>query len=564
MKSLIKAIGLGLATQQACATIAPGALHQVPHVHAVREQRLVEETLAKNKLPSYNFSVPIDHFHNETKYEPHSDGYYDLRYWVDDTYYKPGGPIIMIGSGELTSVLRIPYVETGIGKILAEATGGLTVLLEHRYYGTSYPVPDLSPKNMRFLSTEQAMADTAYFVRNIQYPGLEDKNLTSYTTPYIMYGGSYAGAFAALMRKVYPDDIAGAISGSGVTKVILDYWEYLEAARLFVEPSCVEMSQKITDIIDKVLTGDEKAGKKLKGFFELENLADDDFAYFVNWGLMTLQATHWDPDIEEPDLAQYCASITSDTAWYSSTRTVAKDAAYVLEKAGYGDEVDTMLPGFLNWIGRTRKYIRDMDECKQSNLLGETCLTKRGAIDDVSIPQGMLRPWTYQTCTQWAYFVTGSGTPEDQMPLMSRLVDFDYATMWCPDVFGIPAEPDADSINHFGEYGFSHHRLAFVDGEHDPWRQAGVHRLGENEDRESTDSEPFILIEGAVHHWDEFGPKPNATGSWLPPKNVQDVHQEEIRFVKLWLKEWAAEKAEREGEGVEDYYGEVKLDDLEL
>ena len=29
--------------------------------------------------PAYNFSVPVDHFHNESRYEPHSNESYNLR-----------------------------------------------------------------------------------------------------------------------------------------------------------------------------------------------------------------------------------------------------------------------------------------------------------------------------------------------------------------------------------------------------------------------------------------------------------------------------------------------------
>jgi hypothetical protein len=542
-----------LAAVPASLAITPFSLHHIPRIHAQREASLTAAAQNSTQRPSYNFSVPIDHFHNDTRYEPHADGEFPLRYWVDDSHYRPGGPVIMIGSGELTSVLRLPYLETGIGKILAEATGGLTVLLEHRYYGSSYPVPDLSPANMRFLSTEQALADTAYFARHIQYPGLEHMNLTSRTTPYIFYGGSYAGAFAALLRKIYPDDFAGAISGSGVPQVIDDWWGYLDAARHFVHPSCVNASAAITHIFDTVLLGDDRdAVTTVKRWFELEDLLDDDFAYALNWGMMTLQATHWDPDIDEAYLAQYCAAITSPVPWYSSTRTLVPEVRHILKLAGrkqqHDNDKDKYEAMLLNYIGATRQYLIQLKECKQNNLLGDVCLTKRGAIDDESIPQGMLRPWTYQTCTQWAYFVTGSGTPEGVAPLMSRLVTYEYATMWCPDVFKISTKPNMESINKYGGFNFSHSRLAFVDGEHDPWRQAGVHALGQNEDRESTTDEPFILIEGGVHHWDQFGSKPGARSSWVAPENVQAVHKEEIRFVKAWLEEWRAEHAKTEEE----------------
>lgn len=66
--------------------------------------------------------------------------------------------------------------------------------MEHRYYGKSLPTKDLSTESLRFLSTEQALADSAYLAKNVVFEGFEDKNLTAPGTPYIAYGGSYAGA----------------------------------------------------------------------------------------------------------------------------------------------------------------------------------------------------------------------------------------------------------------------------------------------------------------------------------------------------------------------------------
>lgn len=77
---------------------------------------------------------------------------------------------------------------------LARATNGIGVVLEHRYYGTSIPTEDFSVKSLRFLTTEQAMADSVYFSKNVVFKGLENKDLTAPKTPHILYGGSYAGA----------------------------------------------------------------------------------------------------------------------------------------------------------------------------------------------------------------------------------------------------------------------------------------------------------------------------------------------------------------------------------
>ena len=155
--------------------------------------------------PDYNISVPIDHFHNESTYEPHLDGTFPLRYWFDATYYKEGGPVIVLQGGETSGEDRLPYLQKGIVYQLAKATGGIGVILEHRYYGTSFPTPDLSTENLRFLTTEQALADQAYFAQNIVFPGMEDKDLTAPNTAYIGYGGSYAGAFVAFLRTQYPE-----------------------------------------------------------------------------------------------------------------------------------------------------------------------------------------------------------------------------------------------------------------------------------------------------------------------------------------------------------------------
>lgn len=50
---------------------------------------------------------------------------------------------------------------------------------------------------------------------------------------------SYAGAKVALLRKLYPDVVYGAIASSAVTTAITDYWKYFEAIRLHAPQECV-------------------------------------------------------------------------------------------------------------------------------------------------------------------------------------------------------------------------------------------------------------------------------------------------------------------------------------
>lgn len=176
--------------------------------------------------PAHTLSIPIDHFHNESQYAPHSNGYFKNRYWFDASHYKPGGPVIVLLGGETDGAGRLPFLQKGILAQLAQATHGVGVVLEHRYYGDSIPTASFSTEDLRFLTTQQALADTAYFAQNIVFPGLEKYNLTSYETPYITYGGSYAGAFSAFLRTLYPGVFWGSISSSGVPVAIWDYWQY--------------------------------------------------------------------------------------------------------------------------------------------------------------------------------------------------------------------------------------------------------------------------------------------------------------------------------------------------
>ena len=50
---------------------------------------------------------------------------------------------------------------------------------------------------------------------------------------------SYAGAKVALLRKLYPDIVYGAIASSAVTTAIVDYWKYFEGIRLHADQECV-------------------------------------------------------------------------------------------------------------------------------------------------------------------------------------------------------------------------------------------------------------------------------------------------------------------------------------
>ncbi|KAK6435243.1 hypothetical protein LTR95_008573 [Oleoguttula sp. CCFEE 5521] len=498
--------------------------------------------------PAHNFSVPVDHFHNDTLYEPHSNATFDLRYWFDATHYRRGGPVIVLQSGETSGVGRLPFLRKGILHQLAVATHGIGVVIEHRYYGTSMPTPDLSTKNLRFLTTAQALADEAYFAQHIKFPGLECYgDLSSNTTAYIGYGGSYAGAFNAFLRVLYPDIFWGTISSSGVTKAIYDYWEYYSPIAEYMPVACSTAQKTFTRMIDNIPLGknDTSLTHSLKAAFGLPNVThDDDFANVLSSGISAWQSLNWDPSLSSPSFPRFCDNLTSTSLLYPGTAPLRSSAEDLLTAGNFTPTHD-LLTQLLNYIGYMN--LTQVSRCAQSNYTQDECFTTRDPTqyEGTSWASQTWRSWAYQYCTEWGYLQTGSGVPADQDPLISRTITVEYTSLVCRYAFNRNTPPDTDRINQYGGYDISYPRLAFVDGQQDPWKPATPHAFAQGaKDRVSTVSEPFILIEGGVHHWDENGLWPNETSANLPPGPVREAQEQELEFVKAWMKEWRKECAE--------------------
>lgn len=70
-----------------------------------------------------------------------------------------------------------------------------------------------------------AIADNAYFAQHAIFPGI-NCSLTAPNTPWILYGGSLAGAQTAFSVKTYPEILWGGVASSGTTKANLDALEW--------------------------------------------------------------------------------------------------------------------------------------------------------------------------------------------------------------------------------------------------------------------------------------------------------------------------------------------------
>ncbi|MEE6523069.1 hypothetical protein FKM82_021797, partial [Ascaphus truei] len=104
---------------------------------------------------------------------------------------------------------------------LAQTHNALLVSLEHRYYGASINPDGLTLEAIRFLSSQQALADLASFHLFIS----QKYNLTRQNT-WICFGGSYPGSLSAWFRLKFPHLVYAAVASSAPVRAELDFTAY--------------------------------------------------------------------------------------------------------------------------------------------------------------------------------------------------------------------------------------------------------------------------------------------------------------------------------------------------
>lgn len=497
----------------------------------------------------------MDHLHDDPKYEPHSNGTFANRYYFDDTYYRPGGPVIALNGAEASVTYAMSFLQYGIIKMLAEATGGMGVIFEHRYYGESFPTVNLTTENYRFHTSDQAMADMVYFAEHAKFPRHEHEKLNAKDTPWIWYGGSYAGALVAMLRKKYPERIWGAVSSSSALEPVVDFWPYYEPIRKYAEENCIEIQVQLVEIIDNILLSkDQKTKHLLKSAFGLEGVRDDrNFALAVTggggqWqarvqstagGMGLWQSRQWVTRLYSGAFEKYCSNITSTKIEYPDTKSLKKDVQRIIQKGGQPKQKH-LVNHLLNLIGYARSKTIDLCDDTQEMCFSQWTNATASFFTDKSIENNVALSWPYQYCTEWGCLPTGD-IPKDAglKPLVSRLIDDDYNRLICKHAFGIETDPDLEAVLSYGGRNFSFPRVAHIGGQFDNWGiMSPVGYMDQEEDLQQTGntSEPKILMKGAGHGWDLFGiPDDEEHTAEYPPPAVTEAQKEIVRVVKAWV-----------------------------
>ncbi|KAI1094397.1 peptidase S28 [Rostrohypoxylon terebratum] len=481
------------------------------------------------------FDQKVNHFPDDPQFNisPLSNNTFKQRYYFDSTYYKPGGPVYLYISGETSGPSRFSNLQTGIIQILMQATNGLGVILENRYYGDSYPFNTSTVDELLFLTTNQTIADNAYFAQNAVFPGING-TLTAPGTPWILYGGSLAGAQTAASIKVHGDVLFGGIAASAPIKVPVGYPEWYNPIQKYAPQDCVTRINNIVDKFDSLIAkNNTKAIGEFKALFGLESLTDNrDFAAAIadpigNPGFYlssTWQELNWNSTYGSRDFFYFCGNVSDIDA----PKEIAS-VDYAMAKYTDG-EPWIGLGGYAHYV---KTYTLPL--CASGDYNANGCWGTQNASAWADVENTSTRSYLYTSCIEQGAYIDA---PKEGPALLSRVIDTSYEQQWCTWAFppgkynSIPSEPNTDAYNNFGAFNFSADRLAFIDGDQDVWLDLCYHSNFAPPRHVSSDLHPELLITGSGHHWDSYG----ILDVEAEPQFIREAHLWEIKTVKKWLR----------------------------
>ncbi|CAG9855549.1 unnamed protein product [Phyllotreta striolata] len=445
------------------------------------------------KLETKYIDVPIDHFSYT------SDATFKLRYLINDTHHDKGGPIFFYtgNEGNINSFAQ----NTGFIFDIAEPFDALIVFAEHRFYGESMPFGNqsyVSPKNLGYLTSQQALADFVYVIDHLQNEYKSRWN--GKKLPVIAFGGSYGGMLSAYIRMKYPASVLGAIASSapiwqfnGLTPCE-DFYRITTGVYASYSPKCANTIKNSWKAIRSFTqTPDNK--KNLTSLWKLCNTpsTSDDIDKLVGWYSEILvnmamvnypYPTNFLTNLPAYPILQFCSTLDSYT-WSDD---------YSLLKS-IGDSLQI----YTNYT----KSAKCNDINETSSNVGES-------------------GWDFQACTEMVMPMCSV----DSDMFENAAWDFNKYTNDCSKNFNVRPRSQNEPILEYGGKDISTaSNIVFSNGLLDPWSSGGVLRR-------INDNIKIVVLPDGAHHYDLRGKNDEDTSS---VKMVRSFHAKEI---KRWLKKY--------------------------
>eukprot|EP00754_Rhynchopus_humris_P043844 Rhum_TRINITY_DN3565_c0_g1::Rhum_TRINITY_DN3565_c0_g1_i1::g.11297::m.11297 len=402
-----------------------------------------------------------------TQYQDHFDGSnsntWQQEYFVNATYYKPGGPVFLCVGGEgppLDGSVVVSSVHCNNAVEFLEEAGAIMFAVQHRYYGcfNASACPVANPEaqgGLRFLSSRQALGDLARFRAYAA-----DKYNT--TGKWVSFGGSYPGMLAGWFRLKFPHLVHASIASSAPVQARVDMRGYEDVTafaysvsdnRVGGSPAC-EANIRDGHAQIKALFGTVAGRNELSSLFgETPDFYAnyDNQASFAGNGVAQFPSQSNDPNCKSPacNIAKICVIMTNN----ATGDNVHKLAALVKAQSTWATkkwQVKAMPNEADYWGYQTCAEFAFYQTCE----VGSRCFYAQG----------------YVTVASMTEFCKGWGI---ELPLIQRNVDY--------------------SNDYYGGNQPAGECVLYPNGEVDPWKSLSVLKS-------PSKGIPTLMVPGASHH----------------------------------------------------------------
>jgi len=353
---------------------------------------------------------------------------FSQRVVIDDQFWSPGNPIFIFLDGEA------PMTFFGFQEVTpfywAKQFNAMYISLEHRYYGESLPFLQFTADNMKYLSSQQALADAAYFIdqhnQTIDNPG-----------PWVVFGCSYSGALSSWFRAKYPNSVIASVAPSGPVFANSNFTQYFgqfeTSCELIGYDSCVSAVQTGVSDISQLLSTPSGISQLEETFNTCKPINTTDTPNWFFELVLMEQVGGSDQMDNAPDwpLNATCDIMTSSTDYVA------------------------------NWAAT-------FGNSSSCNAFSQTEWIK---LSSLPIPNSN-RAWFWQKCTEFGFFKPSyEGTS-----IFWGDIPVDPMLGWCEQIFGVPGlVPDTEWTNTFyGGYDLKATNVLFTNGLLDPWHNLSI------------------------------------------------------------------------------------------
>ena len=449
------------------------------------------------------FDQRLDHF------DPRNHGLWKQRWFVNDAFFlhrksadTDTAPVFLCVGGEgpaLTAAVVTQHnVHCSNMVSLAEKHEALVVAVEHRFYGESMPLNNLSNGALAYLSSLQALADLA----NIHQEVSRLYGLSRKRNPWIAFGGSYPGMLASFFRIKYPHLCWAAVASSAPVHAIANFQGYNDVvAESFANPlvgGSGACRRRIAEAFRQVgvllgsIAGREKLTREFRVCAAEALEAVENQRVFVQMLSYFFPVQGNDPACSESlcNIEKLCAAMDKGDDAYAALVSLAAE----------------QLSG----------------SCVDVNATKEV-----EALLNTSSSAGGDRSWLYQTCTEFGFYQTCD--PGSQCIFVSspHLSTLKYNLNLCKTLFDVREATTIQSIEfsnikYGGRLPLGASRILYPSGQVDPWKASSI--------LEDIDSElEAFVVPGASHHFWTHPAKPSDSKEVaLARKRIDDK-------VKSWL-----------------------------